>query len=948
MRSHLLIISASTVLLCLLLGGAFEANAQHQSVRYLPNVPGQFNALTTRPDGMGFHMGAGPDPSACRHHQALVRTESADGTPYLIVSRSGPPRDACLEDIDPIHVGNPIANLYTVRMGSRDKNGERMRSNRLQRDLTTTFTPPDTEDVVVRSIMFDGSTPTWPKYDHPGGMQQVGNILALGMEFPARVVVGINPSGTPIYAKEDPLAPDVFVMFLDVSDPVNPQVKSRFVATQDETATPGSDPHAGVVALTPCGADRIGVPCPKGRYLMAITGGNNSRIDFYVSTATESDGSTDLSSLTLNWTWLDRWDADPEFNCTTTSCTPRLSEDEVRLGVDWPTGISHQTLQFLREGGPNGALYLAGARGHLFGDDFMDLYRFDLEGSEARLTWVSTRHMISHPASEGENAGERIANFGAASAFHVTPSGELLFYATEHDNDGPEGGTGRRSVKMGEWRHIQMVRPDSPTLSPNVAAGGPYVVNEGSNLPLAAVGRPAITKAWIELFEDPDYAFRYVVAEHDDRNKDNFDNFERLDLGFIGDVNGATDEASSWRWFAPVGCTLRVNEHSFADSDFPGSRTKTFFGTGHVEEAPDLHFVLSDTGSGSMNDRPSSLQFFCDAYYNAPIGVTWDFDLDGAFETAGTNPVFSAAELDGPSIRLVRARAQHPTDPTALGQSPPIDVDIQVKNVAPSIASFALVDAIGLKVGSDVPFAFVNLEYSAEGSFTDPGKPDHQTANLNLGDGTIVQTAGFDAFNDAFGGVLGKLQERHSYSTSGTYTIQVTITDDDGDVTTNSQTITVVSPIEALQSIVSQIDLLLSGTTNSAVIAALRDARNNLAGNGSGSARNGALQELSNGDLVAALIKIGKAITALRNAEAAGAGDLSSLKYLLSLTAESIAQKAYLDAVAAVGVPNPGEATQLVRIRGLVTEGHARLVNGDYSGAVDIFKDAVGRAVTLL
>ena len=146
-------------------------------MRFVPDVVGQFNALSTRPDPLGFHIGDGPDPSQCRHHQALIRTEAADGTPYFIVSRSGPPRDPCFaEDTDPSHVGNPIGNLYIVRMGSRDKHGERLRSNRLQRDLATRFTPPEPEDRVVRSIKFDG-TAEWPHYDHPGGMQQVGSII---------------------------------------------------------------------------------------------------------------------------------------------------------------------------------------------------------------------------------------------------------------------------------------------------------------------------------------------------------------------------------------------------------------------------------------------------------------------------------------------------------------------------------------------------------------------------------------------------------------------------------------------------------------------------------------------------------------------------------------------------------------------------------------------------
>jgi hypothetical protein len=32
---------------------------------------GQFNALTQRADPLGFHIGDSPDPSACKHYQAL-------------------------------------------------------------------------------------------------------------------------------------------------------------------------------------------------------------------------------------------------------------------------------------------------------------------------------------------------------------------------------------------------------------------------------------------------------------------------------------------------------------------------------------------------------------------------------------------------------------------------------------------------------------------------------------------------------------------------------------------------------------------------------------------------------------------------------------------------------------------------------------------------------------
>jgi hypothetical protein len=358
-----------------------------------------------------------------------------------------------------------------------------------------------------------------------------------------------------------------------------------------------------------------------------------------------------------------------------------------------------------------------------------------------------------------------------------------------------------------------------------------------------------------------------------------------------------------------------------------------------------------------MDDKISSVQFSpigndafpdCRDYYNAPIGVAWDFDLDGVFETSGENPTFSAAELDGPSVSSVPVRAQHSTDATPLGQSAPAAVDVRVRNVAPNISSFAMVDFLGFEVGVDVPFALVHLEYMAEASFTDPGKPDHQTATLDLGDGTITPSSMFDSFGDAFSGATGRLRHRHAYGAPGLYTLRLEVADDDGGVAGGTRSITVVSPIEALQSIVGQIDLLLSGMTNTKVIAALRDARHNLAGNPNGNPRNGANQELASNDLVAALVKIGAAIKALESAEVSGAGDLSALKYLLGLAGESVAQGTYLEAVAAIGSPSPGEAAQLQRVHQAITDGHARLADGEYLAAIDLFKDGVGRALSLL
>jgi PKD repeat protein len=242
----------------------------------------------------------------------------------------------------------------------------------------------------------------------------------------------------------------------------------------------------------------------------------------------------------------------------------------------------------------------------------------------------------------------------------------------------------------------------------------------------------------------------------------------------------------------------------------------------------------------------------------------------------------------------------------------------------------------------------VNLPYSAESSFTDPGKPDHQTARLDMGDGTIIQSSAFDLFSDAFGGVAGQVSHRHKFRTSGTYTVALEVKDNDGGATTTPKTITVVTPADVVKLVIKEIDLLLATTTDQKVIRALRDARDNLLGNNNGSAHNGALDARASGDLTSALEKIKAAIEALVRAETAGAGDLSKLKNLLGFTGESIAQGAYQDAIEAVGTPSAGQATQLQRISQSITDGHARLVNSEYLSAIDLFKDAVGRALSLL
>ena len=58
-------------------------------MRFVPDVPSQFRALTERADALGLHRGTSTNPTSCRHYQGLVRVDGADGTPFLLVTLSG-------------------------------------------------------------------------------------------------------------------------------------------------------------------------------------------------------------------------------------------------------------------------------------------------------------------------------------------------------------------------------------------------------------------------------------------------------------------------------------------------------------------------------------------------------------------------------------------------------------------------------------------------------------------------------------------------------------------------------------------------------------------------------------------------------------------------------------------------------------------------------------------
>ena len=224
------------------------------------------------------------------------------------------------------------------------------------------------------------------------------------------------------------------------------------------------------------------------------------------------------------------------------------------------------------------------------GADNLDLWQINVDAygnpADPVLNHIATKHVTSYPFNgHGDSAA-----LSAAGGMYVSPSGELIVYGTEYENDGPYELEGERTggPKDRQVRRMAAPRYGAPLTArrfrPTVEISGPFEVDEGSTVNIAGQGKGPITKAWIQLFEDdnagaslpPPVRDRdaWMAVDYDDWGKDNFDDFSQYDARTDTHFN---DNAGSWRWFAPTGCTLRANQDQFfaTTGTFPGSHTTT-------------------------------------------------------------------------------------------------------------------------------------------------------------------------------------------------------------------------------------------------------------------------------------------------------------------------------------------------------------------------------------
>jgi len=788
-------------------------------------------------------------------------------------------------------------------------------------------------------------------------VQVLGNMLAVGTENPFN---GETHRAT--------------ILFFDITDPENPTLTSRFnpldpvTQNNDHNKEFGADP----VGLTAVRADD-GACC---RYLMVVAGGPaNKNVRFFLSRPDSGKTTTTPNSTSLEWDLAGRYTE---------------SELEACPGVgDWPEGSGlfdtgqHQMLNFVREGNIDGPLYMVGGRRtgaitNPLSDEKLDLYEVHLDSqgvpAACPLTRVTSKTMNQASWASSTYTG----SFSAGSSTYVSPSGELLVHVSNH------GASGDR-IFAGEYRTGSFVRANSPTLRPTADVAGPYAVDEGSSVTLTGQAHAPITKAFIQLFYDRNAAVNgsgappWLPIEFETRDVDTFDSFDWLGDRAV-DINEA---ASSWRWFAPPGCTISANDYSItslSSDEYPGPDTVQLRGTGRFEEALDLEhlpvyrpagapYPVSPVPAGitptikNYNDDVGGVTFYevyrdadgnlvrdhrgCESYYAKHYTLAWDLDANDSFESDGDSVGFSAATIDGPATPIVKARAKHPVDTSLVGTGTTVSLPVQVRNVPPQVASASVKDSLGHDLDAGATPTIVGLPVSLAATFTDPGIADDQSASIDWGDGSPLDTS-FASFSDATGGANGQVKDSHAFSTPGTRVITLTLTDDDGGATTRTFTVTVLSLVDAIEGVADRLTQLIQSATSSSVASALRAARDELIGNHGGTPpTNGATDKLDANDPVSAIMKLKAGISYLLTAESQGAGDLTSLKDLLGLVAEGIATARFQQAQTGIPSPSPGQAKTLASIAELIKSGHEQLAAKAYLSACDSFRAATDKAIRL-
>jgi hypothetical protein len=351
------------------------------------NVVQSFNSLVQNGEVLGFHLGDHPDPGWTgnleyqKHWQGMQRIMAGDGR-YMVVTH------------DDAYGWSAFA---LVHMGSRDgAPGERFRSNRLAWGVGIADTAPPANDLVVGTGWISNDQP------HPGGIQVMGDILAVGTGNTVR--------------------------FYDLADPLPDGQPGEALGELDRGDKTGSTTSLAQLY--------------DGSFLLAVSTSDAKSLDFYTADFIGSgfqhfyEWEPSGDDLVSDDRFFYDWDAFQSLNFVTDCSNGRLylvgtsnlnkTASSIWIPYQWPWTWGE--VKYWPDG-----------------QEWASLYEVRKEADRVILTKVAEREFDCRIAWQAGR--KKQCNFDAAAGVYVDPNHQLYLYATEHASGGP-GNT----VKLTEFR----------------------------------------------------------------------------------------------------------------------------------------------------------------------------------------------------------------------------------------------------------------------------------------------------------------------------------------------------------------------------------------------------------------------------------------------------------------------------------------------------------------